>query len=217
MAPIGGYWANDEQYVIWERTLQRLGSRRSDNGMVIWLELQRLPGTLLLYALGLGAVESKNFRFLKRLLGLSLRRTHREDVDVVETLPAQFLTSDKKVVTVSRGSGTVHLTLYEWIFEQLRPHSKSTLPDDDQYLVTFLELEILIALNCGYLHGLRPLGSAGHKYDSRNKILGKIKNSISNSNESCPYVNSGLFGTDPCTCLTQLDEFIEGCRLAYPW
>ena len=151
------------------------------------------------------------------LLSLSLRRTHRDDIEAVKTLPAQFLTNNMKVVELSRDSGTVQLPLYEWIFEQLRPHCKSTLPDDDQYLEIFLELEILIALNCGYMHSSRPLGSAGYKYDSRNRILGKIKNSISHSNKSCPYVNSGLFGTDLPACLTQLDEYIQDCRRVCPW
>ena len=70
MAPIGGCWAEEEHYRLWQRALERLGSQTSSGGTVQWLELQRYPATLLLYALGLGAVEADRLQFLKRMTSL---------------------------------------------------------------------------------------------------------------------------------------------------
>ena len=54
MAPVAGFWAEDEHVYIWQRALERLSAARSGGGHVLWIDLQRYPATLLLYALGLG-------------------------------------------------------------------------------------------------------------------------------------------------------------------
>ena len=68
MASVGGFWAEEEHFGIWQEALRRLGSKSQSSGTVIWLELQRYPATLLLYALGLGAVKGNRLRFLSSLL-----------------------------------------------------------------------------------------------------------------------------------------------------
>lgn len=72
MAPIGGFWAEDEHCHIWERALERLSVSTSGGGYTLWLELQRYPGTLLLYGLGLGAIEADRLKFLGRLFSVSI-------------------------------------------------------------------------------------------------------------------------------------------------
>ena len=66
MALVGGQWAKKRHYPMWQRALQRLGSETSSNSYyVAWIGLQLYPATLLLYALGLGAVQGNRLRFLR--------------------------------------------------------------------------------------------------------------------------------------------------------
>ena len=61
LAVVGGAWAEKEHYPIWLRALERLCRIRTVHGgrhYRVWLGLRRYPATLLLYALGLGAVET---------------------------------------------------------------------------------------------------------------------------------------------------------------
>jgi SIR2-like domain len=86
MAPIGGFWAEEDHYYVWQRALERL-SMVSGGGCTLWLELQRYPATLLLYALGLGAVEAGRLKFLGRLFTTTVHRENREDLHAVQLLP----------------------------------------------------------------------------------------------------------------------------------
>ena len=48
MATVGGFWAEKEHYSVWQQALERLGSKTSSSGTVLWLDLQRYPATLFL-------------------------------------------------------------------------------------------------------------------------------------------------------------------------
>ena len=78
MALTGGFWAEEEHYSAWQRALQHLVSRTPSSGsgsgvsgiiQDTWLELQRYPATLLLYALGLGAIEAESASVSQTLAG----------------------------------------------------------------------------------------------------------------------------------------------------
>ena len=73
MAMTGGYWAEEEHYPVWQRALERLGSTPLSDSSNFWPELQRYPATLLLYALGLGAVEADLDAGRLRFLGRHVR------------------------------------------------------------------------------------------------------------------------------------------------
>ena len=96
MALTGGFWAEEEHYSVWQRALQHLVSRTPSSGSGLgtsgiirdtWLELQRYPATLLLYALGLSAVEADRLQFLKHMLVTTLSGRRQEDVTAVQILP----------------------------------------------------------------------------------------------------------------------------------
>ena len=57
MALVGGCWAEEEHYPMWKEVLQHLDLRTLSGGSIFWLDLQRYPATLLLYALGLAQSE----------------------------------------------------------------------------------------------------------------------------------------------------------------
>ena len=62
-----------------QRAVSCLGSTRSGAGYTTWVGLGRYPGSLLLYALGIGAMEAGRLEFLGRLLEAPIREEHHED------------------------------------------------------------------------------------------------------------------------------------------
>ena len=154
MATVGGYWAEEEHYQLWQRALQRLGSKALSGGTYLWLELQRYPATLLLYALGLGAVEADRLQFLKRILSATLLSEHQENLHAVEILPpcCQFgsFAGGAKVMQILDGMEKRRVPLNDWIHDTLRPHAERIIPDNDRYTFVFDKFEILMALS--YAH-----------------------------------------------------------------
>ena len=155
MAPIGGFWTEKAHYPLWQRALERLGSKRSSGGMTLWLDLQRYPATLLLYALGIGAVEADRLQFLRRLLATPLRQKHQEeDVPAVQILPPFCLFDNGgQVMQILEGMDKHHAPLNDWIHNILRPYAERIIPDNDRYTLVFDKLEILMALSYAHYKG----------------------------------------------------------------
>ena len=150
MALTGGFWAEEEHYSVWQRALQRLGSKSSRGGLGLWLELQPYPATLLLYALGIGAVEAGRLQFLKHLLTITLRGEHRphEDLPAVQILPPSCLFSrGGQEMQILEEMDRRYAPLNDWIYDTLRSHAESIIPDDNRYTLAFDKLEILMALS----------------------------------------------------------------------
>ena len=85
MATIGGFWAEEEHYSVWQRVFPRLSTAPGAD-TVFWLRLKRYPGTLPLYALGLGAVANNRLEFLGRLFATTIVREYQRDTPAVEIL-----------------------------------------------------------------------------------------------------------------------------------
>ncbi len=224
MALTGGFWAEEEHYSVWQRALQRLGSRTSRGGLVLWLELQPYPATLLLYALGLGAVEANRLQFLKHILTVTLRGEYRpnEDLPAVQVLPPSCLFSrGGQEMQILEGMDRRYAPLNDWIHDTLRSHAKSIIPDDNQYTLTFDKLEILMALSYAYHHkestygDWTPPGAFGYRSDNRGRIFQEIEESLSAMQSESPYVTSGIFGETAEECkqgLEGLKQFIPKLR-----
>ena len=67
MAPYGGLWAEEHHYYGWGQALTRLGTTASRGGFNAWRALETYPARLMLYALGMGAVQSGRLQFLNQL------------------------------------------------------------------------------------------------------------------------------------------------------
>ena len=151
MSTVGSYWAEENHYPVWQRALERLGSITSSNGTVLWIELQRYPATLLLYALGLGAVESNRLQFLRCILDTTVRREQREDVSAVEILTpfCQFQSFQRgaQVMRFLEDMDRRHTPMNDWVHTTLRPYCNRIIPDDNRYTLVFDKLEILMALS----------------------------------------------------------------------
>ena len=224
MATVGGFWAEEEHYSVWQRALQRLGSTTSRNGAHPWVELQRYPATLLLYALGLGAVAADRLPFLRHILAATLRKEPREDLPAVKILPPLLLFwNSPEAMPMLEGMEESRLPLNDWIHVALRPYSEHIIPDIDQYTLVFDKLEILVALS--YLsyehrkadwsserHHWAPVGAFADRFPNRERILREIEESLSTKQDRSPFVTSAVFGETPKDCwqvLSALRNFIS--------
>lgn len=87
MAPIGGFWAEEDHYYVWQRALERLSTVSRIGGDNAWLMLRHYPGTLLLYALGMGGVEAGRLDFLAQLFATTVHRESHEVSPSIILLP----------------------------------------------------------------------------------------------------------------------------------
>ena len=226
MATVGGFWAEEEHYPVWQRALQRLGSKKSSSGTVLWLELQRYPATLLLYALGLGAVAAGRLPFLRHLLTTKLRKERQEDVPAVQILlPFYLFERGGQVMQILEGMDNHYAPLNDWIHDALRPHAEHIIPDNDRYTLVFDKLEILMALSDAHHEADRsserywaPPGAFVYRSANCNSILREMEESLSAEENASPFVRSGGFGETAEDCkqgLAALKNFVS--RLGWAW
>ena len=228
MAPIGSFWAEEEHYRVWQRALQRLSSQTSSNGIPMWLELKLYPAILLLYALGIGAVEADRLQFLKRMLITTLRGENQEDLHVIKILPPscrfQMYRKGAQVMKMLEGMDTRAVPLNDWIHKALWRHVERIIPDNDRYTFVFDKLEILIALSYAHHKGKWsldrnslegywvPSGAFVYRSENRNSILQEVRESLSRKKDESPFVTCGIFGETAEACergLKALDGFVS--------
>ena len=219
MATVGGFWAEEEHYHVWQRALQRLGSTAFIGGYDLWLDLKKYPATLLLYALGLGAVGDDRLRFLGSVLGTIIHREHEENLPAVCKLPPSCLFSDGgQVMQILEGMDRHYAPLNNWIHDTLRPHAERVIPDNSRYTLVFDKLEILMALSYAHYNGvspelyMAPIGAFLHRSANRVQILQEIEESLSKKQAESPFVTSGIFGETAEDCkqgLAALKQFLS--------
>jgi hypothetical protein len=216
MAPVAGFWAEDDHYSIWQRTLQRLSVEGGEGGYRLWLDLQRYPGTLLLYALGIGALEAGQLQFVGHLFGTALRRESREAASAVQLLPPFCLLSRSgggQAARILEGMEGRYAPLNDWLHEALRGATKRIIPDDDRYTYIFDKLEMLMALGYAFQSRERsgrnwaPPGAFGYRYQNRDRVLQEVEDSLSRLSDKSPFVSSGIFGSSLETCTKSLADF----------
>ena len=223
MALQGGRWAEEEHYPLWQRALQRLGSQTSNSRILNWRELHRYPATLLLYALGIGAVEANRLQFLRCLLDATLHVENLKDVSVVQILPPSCLFQNgSKWMQILDGMDRHYVPLNDWIHDILWPIAERILHDDKQYTLVFDQLEMLIALN--YAHHKYteafgpwiPVGAFGYRNDNCDRNIKVIEESLVEEQGESPFVVSGIFGETVEECkqsITVLKQYIS----KLPW
>ena len=213
MATIGGFWAEDDHYYGWERALERLGSTRFGGRYDVWVASTMHPGRLLLYALGLGAVESNRLHFLNRVFKTAV--THYDGGNnSAAILTSLFEPNNRRLPwhQLLEGMKGRYEALSDWIHDALRQYLKPLIPDDDKYDLTFDKLEILIALGFGpvadplYKNWFPP-GAFIYRSQNRERIITEFVESIWNSGVDSPFVQCRIFGDTPEECLKSLEDF----------
>ena len=217
LACVGGRWAEEPHYAVWRRAFQRLDSHRSQGGMVFWLEMQRYPQTLLLYAFGLGALRGGALEFLNYILSTPLRDQHHKDHPAVQLLPPiRLFSSGDRPMRILEGMERKTFPLNDWIHDSLQPVTSIVIPDAIQFTLAFDKLEILIALafahrGDSFVDGWMPVGAFHYRYENRNRVLQEIRDSIVDSGSSSEFVRSGIFGDTVDECeerLQGLEKFL---------
>lgn len=216
MAPFGGFWSEEQHYYLWQRALEHLSTLNEQSGSVFLIEMQRYPATLLIYGLGMGAVEAGRYHFLGKLFSTIIFRESREDIAAVQILPP-FCMFDRSGGNAKflEGMEKCYAPMNDWLYKLLREPLRNLIPNEARYKLTFDKLEILMALGFAF-HDKRagdnfwaPPGAYGYRKESFNKIVLEIEESIAKDGNKSVYVTSGIFGLSVEACTGTLKDFKE--------
>ena len=222
MAVIGGAWAEEDHFGIWQRALQRLARARYTSGKIIWLGLQRYPTILALYALGLGALSSNKLEFLGRMFSTTVLQPDHKFHALIRVLPPLYvfgLRDGRRGRGLLEGMEESRTPFNDWVHDTLYQYIGKTTHSKEQYELMFDKMEILMALGCAYHEG-RPAGGYGvfvgpfvYRAQNRMQILDEIEESIARLQGESSFVRSCIFGETPEECtvsIQQFREFIDG-------
>jgi hypothetical protein len=222
MAFVAGEWSESPQLTPWVKALAKLSMRRAEGGLVIWLDLQRYPATLLLYCFGLGAVAAERWDALHALFSATVPREHREDKRAVELVPIWALFehgADAMKVLPERDRQYTplqnHLEALFW------PLFRSHFPSEAAFHLAFDKLEVLAALSyavpvleAGGRYWTLP-GSYGWRGENRQRIFTELRNSLTTLGDNSPLVRSRLVGNSAehgLRNLGELEQFVPRLR-----
>ncbi len=222
MAFVAGEWSQGAQVNPWTKALAKLSQRRVQGGIVIWLELQRYPATLLLYAFGLGAIATDQWAALHAMFNSVVAREDREDKRVVELAPVWALFERSADVMKSLPERDRQFTpLQNHLEALLLPLFRSHFPSEEAFHVAFDRLEVLAALSYaipaiekGGRYWTLP-GSYGWRHENRQRIFGELRTSLQSLGDRSPFVISGIAGKTALhglDNLTQLEKFVSEFR-----
>lgn len=221
MAVEAGRWAEDKHHDVWISAIQALAAPRTQNGgFVLWLELEKFPAMLMLYALGVVAVQAGQYSFVQKLLLAEVARENGDDKLAVQILPSgTFFKNDGDKWL--EGFESRHAPLSDWILAWAEPITRRHFPTKKSLEHAFDKFEIIMALAYGARSGRSPEwywappGAFGYRTDNRQKILAEIDASITKFDKASPYVATNLFGETAEVCRAQiaaLNEFIPKLR-----
>ena len=196
MAVIGGYWAEEEHYPVWRKALEKL---TSVNANTVYPQCKLYLGTLLLYAIGLGALQAGRLDFIGFLFKIVISNSYSTKLLAIELLPPYCLITNgcKELKTLEGMSG--HYTPpNDWLRENVfREISKHLFSSNIQYEYIFDKFEVLISLSYANLvkRNWVPVG-AYHDYANPNEnlIFLEIEDSINKLEDASPFVKSDIFG-----------------------
>ena len=216
LGPVGGYWAEEQHFSIWQRAIEQLTGLKEQSGTLAYIEMQRYPGMLLMYSLGLGAVEANNLHFLGRLFATPVFRENREDIAVVRILPP-FCIFGRSGCNwkILEGKENNYAPLNDRLHDLFREYLMHLIPNAGRYTIMFDKLEVLMAIGFAY-HDKRagdgywvPLGAFGYRRENCNRVIAEIEESITKDGDQSAYVTSGIFGDSASSCKAALVTFQE--------
>jgi hypothetical protein len=142
----GAHWSTPQHYAVLLQGFQHLANRdERHSGATGWIELRGYPALILLYGMGLAALANDNYRFLRRLLELKIRRGDRsQNPAVVEINQEDVLTRDYQRALPSQKHR--YTPLSDHIFGILRDPFREYILDDHSYDQAFDWLEYLLGL-----------------------------------------------------------------------
>lgn len=216
LGAVSGKWAREKQIEPWVTALEALANVPIRGGYDVWLEIRRYPATLLLYAIGITAVESGNITFVAKLLNAIVERDGDTVRQAAQRLPPICLfSSGNDVGKLLVGREERAWPFSDWLYDKMREPSRRVIYDDSRYEASFDKWEILLALACGFSSiapGERywvPPGRFSYRKRSVDAVLGEIGGSLDLSGNASDFVKSGIFGSTVSECKAQLARFTE--------
>ncbi len=210
MAVVGGRWAEQQHCEFWHRALRRLSMVLRTGGMPAWLDMQLYPGMLLLYALGLGAVEADRLDFLGRIFPAAVRRENNERMTVVQAFAPYQRFEPGGPMTMLEGMENYQLPLNEWMFKTLRQFTNGLIPDADRYRLNFVKLEILMSMNSVYRRSPAWQGQTRgiflYYFETAGVILQEITDSIADHRDESSFVRADIFGQTSEDCMQRIGD-----------
>ena len=221
LGAVGGRWAEEDHVFLWQGALGRLGAKRHHVGTIytVWENLNRYPASMLLYALGLGALHSDRLHFFGQVLKTSLPDDQQEDTTAVHALASSLLDDGSGgAIGVLEGTSERAVPLYAWMRTTLRSHLAAIIRDDRRYRFVFDYLEFVLAL--GYAHaapglGWVPMGSLTRRSPNTGRIVEEIEGSLVSERDNSRFVQCGIFGDTSEVCrqrLAAVQQFIAERR-----
>lgn len=216
LGPVGGYWAEEQHFSIWQRAIEQLSVLKEQAGTIAYIEMQRYPGLLLMYSLGLGAVEANRLHFLGRLFATPISRENREDISAIQILPPFCMLKRSGCEwKILEGMDRHYAPLNDRLHDLLCDYLKHLIQNGERYTLIFDKLELLMALSFSF-HAKRagdnfwvPLGAFGYRKDNCYRIITEIEECISKDGDNSVYVTSGIFGQSVDACIAILNDFKE--------
>ena len=210
MATVGGRWGEAEHCETWQRALQRLSMVPRPGGKVEWSDLRLYPGMLLLYTLGLGAVEADRLAFLGRVFSTPVHQESNKRMTVVQAFAPYQRFEPRGPMTMLEGMENYQLPLNEWMFKTLRQFTNGLIPDEDRYRFNFVKLEILMSLNSVYRPSPAWPGTTRgiflYYFETSRAVLQEITDSIADHRDESPFVRADIFGQTSEDCMQRIDD-----------
>ena len=218
MATVGGFWLDNDNVQVWERAIERLSTTTTASGTTypLWRDLSLYPGVLLLYTLGISAIEAGNLHLVYRLFRKTVSDT---STGIAESSTALAILSTSRdthghLDKFLEGMENNYFPSNDWIHAVLRQPMRMIFADDAKYSLVFDKFEMLAALGFTRLRDIKafprdwfPLGSYIWRLQNQNRVLAEIEESISALGDESPFVKSGIFGTNSGQCLEILERF----------
>ena len=204
LAMVGAAWAEPEHVDMWQDALKRLSARDEGNGITMLLKLQTYPGTLLMYALGLGAVHSDRLSFLAKIFSTPIvrRYSNRPRTRAAPLLAADFAAPSTGDQTLILGYEKNYVALSDWLHDRIAPYARHLTRDAERFTRLFDTVELLISLDFASnpseaYQEFAPMGAFGHRSENRNAIISEINESLETDGDESPYIKSRLVGVTP--------------------
>lgn len=199
---------------------RRLHNTRGSQGLVLWLEYQGYPVTLLTYSAMLGASIDKRCDVAASLLTTKLETRGREPILAISVVPPFLLLSGNPVIwgQLLEGRQNRRAPLNEWIADLHWREFGSQFASETEFELQFDWIEIVLAVAyhklCPPIFNLQfhPPGPYGYRNKNREQIFQEIKSSLEAQGDKSPYVRSRLFGksTEEVTQgLTALEAYVN--------
>ena len=222
MAPVAGFWAEPEHWGPWERAILRLTATENTRSYVAWSSLKQYPALLLLFALGIGALEAGRLHLLGRLFSQTIHTPTQGSVAACVALSMDCLAGE--VVTLAKSlpeSGNKHFPMSDWIYQGIRRCTVDLIPTEDNFALTFVKFEILLALGFVYHDSAgsfwAPQGIFVYRREDRNRVLTEIQESLDTLSDESPFVKCGIFGDTKDACNQAIIDLNGFIRRLGPW